>query len=494
MDVAQMLWQSVPPWATATFFTVDLIIRLVALGVVPHNRRPSAAWGWLLVIFFFPILGGLIFLVLGRATLPATRQKKQRQAVDLLSPEDTGTSAALTAELPVWLQETIRLNEHNGAFALTGSNRLDILTHYDDTLQAMADQIRNAQSYVHFQFYIAVADPTTEPVVSALEHAHRRGIRVLVLIDHIGSVGYPGYRQIVQRLDKAGIPWRRMLPVRPWRGEYQRPDLRNHRKILVVDGHVAFTGSQNIIDRSYNKRKNKRKGLQWMGLMLRIEGPAVRHLDAVFVTDWYCETDQIVCEDPAPALPPGRQGPEPGIRCQVLPSGPGLAQESNLELFTHLFASAHERITVCSPYFVPEDSMYNALRTAVGRGVEVQLFMGETSSHALTHHAQRSFYELMTRAGVAICLYKAPYVLHSKFILIDEDVTVVGSSNMDIRSFALDHEVSLLVIDSEFVHRMRTVVQSYHTDSHQLDLQTWLSRPWYQKYLDNTARLTSALQ
>ncbi|GAA1757084.1 phospholipase D-like domain-containing protein [Kocuria aegyptia] len=489
MDIPHLLWNTVPPWAGAAFFAVDLVIRLLALGTIPHNRRPSAAWGWLLVIFFFPILGGLVFLLLGRADLPEVRKRKQREAVERVDPGDAEDRVRQLERLPDWVAETVRLNQHNGAFPVSGGHRIEVIGDYDVSLAAMAEAIRGAERYVHFEFYIAVAESSTEPVIAALEEAHARGVSVRVLIDHLGAAGYPGYRQFVRRLEAAGIDWRRMLPVRPWRGEYQRPDLRNRRKILVVDGTVAFTGSQNVIDRSYNKAKNKKRGLQWIGMTVRIHGPAVGHLDALFATDWYCETDDLIQD---PTTDPG---PFDGnLACQVLPSGPGLGQESNLQLFNHLFASARSRITVCSPYFVPEDSMYNSLRTAVGRGVAVDLYMGETSNHALTHHAQRSFYERLIRDGIRIHLYRSPYVLHSKFVLIDEETAVVGSSNMDIRSFVLDHEVNLMVVGPDFVARLEELVADYRQHCHELQLEDWLARPWYQKYFDNTARLTSALQ
>jgi len=310
-----------------------------------------------------------------------------------------------------------------------------------------------------------------------------------VLADHLGSLSYPGYKDLVARLEAAGIPWRRMLPVRPWRGEYQRPDLRNHRKILVVDGRTAFTGSQNLIDRSYNKKSNRRHHLQWHDLMLRVQGPAVGHLNAVFATDWYCETDELLRhETPAPEPAPG------GVVCQVLPSGPGRQKQGNLQLFIHLFASADERITVCTPYFVPDESVLNALRTAVGRGVQVRLYLGSTPRHSVTYHAQCSYHEDLVRAGIEVYLYPSPHVLHSKFVLVDDQVAVVGSSNMDIRSFALDHEINLMVVDPGVVADLEAVAEDYHQDSQELDLDTWLDRSWYRKYVDNAARLTSALQ
>lgn len=490
MSFPGVLWDTAPLWAAVVLFAVDMAVRLVALGVVPHNRRPSAAWGWLLVIFFLPVVGTVVFLVLGFADLPAARRRRQRHIAQ--EAGDGASAVPDDAAMPPWAAQTVQLNQHNGAFPPVGGNRIEILSDYDGALQAMAAAIRGARTSVHFEFFIAVADRSTEPIIAALEQAHGRGVEVRVLIDHLGSAAYPGYRQLVRRLDSAEIPWRRMLPVRPWRGEYQRPDLRNHRKILVIDAEVAFTGSMNVIDRSYNKPKNRKRGLQWVGLSLRLTGPAVQHLDAVFATDWACETgEEMLLRRPAGAL---RGSREEGVPCQVLPSGPGLPQESNLQLFNHLFATAHQRITLCAPYFVPDDSMLSTLRAAVGRGVEVRLYLGETASHALTHHAQRSFYEVLARAGIRIFLYPAPYVLHSKFVLIDDRAAVVGSSNLDIRSFALNHEINLLVTDAGFVARMDALVGQYHRAAHELELESWVDRPWHQKYLDNAARLTSAVQ
>ena len=490
MDVLQLLWNAVPPELAVGFVAANVLVGLIAVGVVPHNRPPGAAWGWILLIVLFPVLGVLAYWAIGRADLPAHRKAKQREAAHLVDRDDPAAPDE-TGSIPDWVTETVQLNAHHGGFPLRDGNALEILTDYDATLAAMAEAVRAAESFVHCQFYITVADPTTEPVIAALEDAHARGVTVRVLIDHLGSVTYPGYKQLVARLEADGIPWRRMLPVRPWRGEYQRPDLRNHRKILVVDGTVAFTGSQNLIDASYNKKSNRKKGMQWHDVMLRVQGPVVADLNAVFATDWYCEADELIHKDtPAP-----RPSPVPsGCTVQVLPTGPGQEQPASLQLFVHLFAYADERITICTPYFVPDESMLNVLRTAVNRGVEVRLYLGSTPRSSVTYHAQSSYHEMLVASGMQVYLYPPPHVLHSKFLLIDDQVALVGSANMDNRSFALDHEISLMVLDQNFVTQMHAVVADYHADSQELDLDTWLSRPWYRKYVDNAARLTSALQ
>jgi len=279
--------------------------------------------------------------------------------------------------------------------------------------------------------------------------------------------------------------------VQPLKGRYQRPDLRNHRKILVVDGEVGFMGSQNIIDRSYNKRANIRRGLKWKELVVRVEGPIVSGLEAIFATDWYLETGEAPMRE---IVPLGQEGEAQDLDCQVVPSGPGYTNENNLKLFLALMYAARERIILTSPYFVPDEAMLRAISGATQRGVHVELFVSEIGDQALVYHAQRSYYEALLRAGVRIYLYKAPYILHSKHFSVDDDVAVIGSSNMDIRSFELNMEVSLLVRGASFVRDMRAVENGYRENSRELTLDEWLTQPLRSTVLDNLARLTSALQ
>ena len=178
----------------------------------------------------------------------------------------------------------------------------------------------------------------------------------------------------------------------------------------------------------------------------------------------------------------------------MVPSGPGYNNENNLKLFLALMYAAEERIILTSPYFVPDEAMLRAISGATQRGVHVELFVSEIGDQALVYHAQRSYYEALLRAGVKIYLYKAPYILHSKHFTIDDDVAVIGSSNMDIRSFELNMEVSLLVHGASFVREMRAVEDGYRAESRELTLDEWMRQPLRSTVLDNLARLTSALQ
>ncbi|HEY9476917.1 MAG TPA: cardiolipin synthase [Microbacteriaceae bacterium] len=471
---------------------VDFIIRIVALVVIPRNRKPQTATAWLLAIFFLPYLGILLFLLLGSRRLPKRRRDKQ-QAISRYILETTEGTDLLNRDLPwpPWLEPIAELNRTLGAMPLVGGNTAALLTDYDTSLQAMTDAVGAATKYVHVEFYIMAFDSTTGPFFDALAAAVERGVTVRVLLDHLASLRSPGYSRTIRQLKKIGVQWHLMLPVQPLRGRFQRPDLRNHRKILVVDGMVAFTGSQNIIDASYNKWSNRRRGLRWKDLMVRFEGPIVAGINALFVTDWYSETDELLLRE-TEIVP--REKTRNTIGAQVVPSGPGFEGENNLRLFNALLYAAQERIIITSPYFVPDESMLYAITTAAQSGLDVQLFVSEVGDQPVVYHAQRSYYEALLRAGVRIWLYPKPTVLHAKHFTIDNQVAVIGSSNMDMRSFSLNLEISVMVRGESFVNALRRLEQTYRTASRELHLEEWMQRPLGTKVLDNIARLTSAVQ
>jgi cardiolipin synthase A/B len=476
----------------AAIIVVDIIIRVIAVIVVPRNRRPTAGMAWLLAIFFIPILGILLFLLIGDPKLPKHRREKQAEVDEYIRESTHGIERVSHSDTwPAWFDGIVQLNRNLGAIPLIGSNGASLIGDYQGSLDAMTDAIRDAERYVHAEFYIFAYDRTTASLFDALGEAVARGVEVRVLLDHIASMRAKGYRRTLKRLSAMGVRWQLMLPVQPLRGRYQRPDLRNHRKILVVDGTVGFTGSQNIIDRSYNKPGNIRRGLKWKELVARVEGPVVSGLEAIFATDWYLETGDAPTRE---IVPLGQTGEAQDLDCQVVPSGPGYTNENNLKLFLALMYAAQKRIILTSPYFVPDEAMLRAISGATQRGVHVELFVSEMGDQALVYHAQRSYYEALLRAGVKIRLYQAPYILHSKHFTIDDDVAVIGSSNMDIRSFELNMEVSLLVRGASFVREMRAVEDGYRRESRELTLDEWMKQPLRSTVLDNLARLTSALQ
>ncbi|ASD24106.1 MULTISPECIES: cardiolipin synthase [Cryobacterium] len=473
-------------------FLVDFAIRVIAIIVVPRNRRPTSGMAWLLAIFLIPYLGFLLFLLIGYRTLPKRRVEMQAEINQFILDSTAGMERVQRDHpWPGWLESVVALNRNLGAMPLVGDNRARLHGNYEETFAAMVADIDKARKYVHVEFYILSLDPTTTPFFDALENAVKRGVTVRVLMDHIQSMRKPGFKQTKKRLTESGVQWQLMLPLQPFKGQWQRPDLRNHRKLVIVDGRVGFMGSQNVIDRTYNMKSNIRRGLKWKDLMVRLEGPIVSGLNAIFITDWYSETNELLTRDIEPVHP---EDISDAIDCQVVPSGPGFEGENNLRLFLALLYYAQERIVITSPYFVPDESIMYAITTAVQRGLHVELFVSEIGDQALVYHAQRSYYEELLQAGVKIYMYKAPYVLHAKHFTIDDDVAVIGSSNMDMRSFSLNFEVSLMVRGASFVQALRAVEDGYRADSRELTLEEWMKQPLRSTILDNLARLTSAVQ
>jgi len=224
---------------------------------------------------------------------------------------------------------------------------------------------------------------------------------------------------------------------------------------------------------------------------VRFEGPIVSGIDALFITDWYSETNELLEREAV--VPQQITSPE-NLDCQVVPSGPGFEGENNLRLFNSLLYSAQEKIIITSPYFVPDESMLYAITTAAQSGLDVQLFVSEIGDQPVVYHAQRSYYEALLRAGVRIWLYKSPTVLHAKHFTIDDQVAVIGSSNMDMRSFSLNLEISVMIHGASFVNQLREVEASYRAVSKELTLDAWLKQPLRSKVLDNVARLTATVQ
>ena len=349
------------------------------------------------------------------------------------------------------------LNYNLGSLPLQDGNQVDLIPDYRDAINAMTAEVETATTTVEVEFYIAAWDDVTAPFFEALEAARARCEGAAAHRPH-GLAQHPEYQEFVAKLDASGIDWRPMLPVRP-QGQFQRPDLRNHRKILVVDGKVAFMGSQNLIEPGYNKAEEP-QGRPRVRRARRAHRRAGGHGPARGLRQG------LVHRDPRERLGEddrrGHAGP-PRRRCRRA----GAAERAGLR-HREQPAPLHgadllgaERISVTSPYFVPDEPLLYAVTTAAQRGVEVELFVSEEGDQFMVFHAQCSYYQALLEAGIRIYRYPSPAVLHSKYFSIDDDVAVIGSSNMDMRSFALNHEVSMMVTGRDLVDRFREVEDEY---------------------------------
>ncbi len=475
----------------AAIIAAGYVVKIVAVCVVPSNRRPASAMAWLMLILAAPLGGLLLFLTLGRTSLGRRRRDRRRGAQDAIRAH-TAELVPSAATGPPYVASVARLSRALGTLPLQDGNAVTLLADYVGSIAAMTSAVERATSSVEVEFYITAWDETTGPFFDALVAAGERGVDVRLLLDHIGSRGIPGWRDLRRRLDGAPLRWRAMLPIHPLRGQVRRPDLRNHRKILVVDGRTGFMGSQNLVEPGYNKPKNHAAGRTWVDLAVRVEGPAVSALRAVFASDWYVETGESMVDD----LLTGESNavPTADVSCQVLPSGPGFLTENNLRVFTTLIYSAQRRVSITSPYFVPDEPLLYAVTTAAQRGVDIELFVSAVGDQFMVQHAQCSYYQALLETGVRIFLYPAPAVLHAKHLSIDDDVAVIGSSNMDMRSFALNHEVSMMLTGGDVVRRLREVEDGYRAVSRELTEEEWHGRPRRSRAVDNVMRLTAALQ
>lgn len=469
---------------------IDWIIRITFVLYVPRGRKPTAAMAWLLAILIIPIFGVLLFLIIGSPKL-SKRRRLQQQSIDALIENATRSADVVPAGLTTLEYERyaplIKQNKALGKLPAHRGNTVTILDDYQSMIDDLIAQIRKAEQYVYIEYFIIAYDKSTKPFFDALEDAVERGVEVYVLFDTLGSRKYKGYGKMTRQLTKIGAQWHRMLPLRLNLAHYNRPDLRNHRKIVVIDGDTAYLGSFNMIERTYQRKDT----MVYDELVVRMTGPVVDQCAAVFAGDWFSETN----EAPRTLLEPiiADENAD-GVLAQVLPSGPAYDHENNLKLFVSLLYEAKHRVVITNPYFVPDDALLTAVISAATRGVEVVIINSEVQDQWMVGHAQRSYYQQLLEAGVTIYLHNTPTLLHSKHVTVDDDIAVIGSSNMDIRSFQLNLECIVVLYDKETVKKLQEIQQKNIADSHIVTMEQWSNRPILKELLDSIARLTAALQ
>ena len=458
------------------YYALEWAVRIGALIVVPQRRRPAASAGWLLLIFFLPIPGLLVFLAIGRPTFPGWRNERFRALLPYFQGVATrlreGSRPELGTALPLpTLAETL------GHLPAVGGNCIELIDDYDAAIARLISDIEAARHYVSILVYIFADDAVGQRIIAALKDAVARGVRCRVLLDPVGS------RQWAQGTERAlraaGVETREALPFRLWRGRTRR-DMRNHRKLFVIDGQIGYTGSQNIVAKDFRPRVVNRE------LVVRVTGPAVAAMAAIIEGDWFLETGTGPGEGP---MIPALAG---SAVLQLLPSGANYALEGFETLLVWQLHQARERAIVVSPYFIPDESILGAMRTAAARGVTVDLVVSAVVDQRLVNLAQRSYYDDLLSAGVHVHLFR-DFLLHAKNISIDGTVAIVGSSNVDLRSFQLNEEVSLLLIDRKSVAEVEAIQCDYLAHSEKLDLAAWKNRPRWSKVVENIARLLSPL-
>jgi cardiolipin synthase len=465
------------------YVTSEWIIRLVMLVVVPFRRSPEAAKGWLLAVFFLPWPALILYWLIGRPTMPAWRAARFARMLEILEPVRRRLlelPQMASPELAPGFQQAATLVLNLGHLRPLAGNALQLLPDYEKAVDQLVVEIDRAQHHVHLLYYIFANDETGLKIIDALARAVRRGVACRVLVDALGSRRW--LKSLRGKLAAAGVEVHRVLPVHWLRRHSARADLRNHRKIAVIDGRVGFTGSQNLVDAGF------KPGIRYQELVIRITGPVVLQLQAAFVSDWFLETEQVL-DSPQVFPPPVTAG---NAVAQLLPSGPDFPATNVELLLVALLHAARERIFITTPYFIPSEALIQALHTAVLRGVEVHLLVSKVADQLLVCLAQRSYYTELLQKGVHIHLFREK-LLHAKHTSIDGALALIGSSNMDVRSFVLNAEVSLAIYNGEVVAQLRAEQERNLANSDRLLLAEWGHRPLQQKVAQNVARLLSPL-
>ena len=491
MAVLSGLHHVLDPIVLVGAFVVHLLV--VVRAITRPNREPASRIAWVAVIMCLPVLGVVAYLFLGETSIGRERVERLKEAqARLASPSGAAVStsdrvAAAVSDLCASIND----------YPPVGGNRIVLLGDPDASaaqptidsnlaIDALIEAIQNAREHVHISFYIWLEDGNGGRVADAVAAAARRGVACRVMADAMGSrdfIGGPRWRQ----LREAGVHLVSTLQDIPRLGHFAlgRVDLRNHRKIVVIDNRVAFCGSQNCADPEF---RVKAKYAPWIDVLLRCEGPIVRQAQHLFLSSWIAETDPTKTgptktgptktgptesgEDlyALPAADPAPQTFEPGVVAQMFGTGPTTRGNAMSDAFVGALYAAEHELLITTPYFVPDEAMLRALCAAPRRGVETTLIVPARNDSRLVAAASESTYPDLLASGVRVHEYPLG-LLHTKSITIDQRLALVGSANMDRRSLELNFENNLLILDPAITATIRQRQLGYLSQSNQVTPQ-----------------------
>ena len=456
------------------------------LGIVMERRSPMSTWAWLMVLILVPVIGVPLYVLLGRTKVKrqimrgatATRQLSRIAMLLDCPPSLVGARVDLRDVEP----QTARLVVGMGGTLLRGGNRVAVLQDGPETFEAMAGAIARAERYVHLELFIFHPGQIGERMRHLLAEAAGRGVEVRMLFDAFGSIRLA--RSYLEPVLARGGQQAFFAPVRFSRVR-KRPDFRNHRKVMVVDGRVGFVGGLNVMDEYV---AGTRPDTPWRDTHLQVEGPVVHDLERVLNESWFMTTNELLATSRHYETA-ARVGDS---AVQVVTSGPEDDWPMTEKVFTSSIFAAKSSLNLTTPYLVPTDSVLSALATAALRGVEVRLLVPAHGDHTLVHWASRSYYPDLMEAGVRIFAF-GPRMVHAKTMSVDHRFCLVGTANLDIRSFQLNYEVGAMVYDADVTAAVDRAFARDVAASRELDLDEFRRRPYLQRVRENTARLFSPL-
>lgn len=467
---------------------LELLFRLTFICfVLLRKRNMSSTLAWIVVILAVPLFGAALYLMIGEIRLGRRNIRRHQEIVKRIQssvPFTAAAAAAMHPQLPLRFGHLAVLAEAVGDNDALGGNSLRLIGDANLFIQSLVEDIVGAQLHCHLLFYIYLVDHSGTRIAEALMRAANRGVTCRLLVDAVGSKLFLR-SELRRQLATAGVHVVEALAAHPLRMMLSRIDLRNHRKIAVIDGVIGYTGSQNIADADF---AIKRRYAPWVDAMVRIEGPVTWDLQVLFVEDWFLDTNESLEEllHIQPLAHPD------GVIAQVMGTGPNSFNEALRQLTQAAFHAAREELIVTTPYFVPDEATLAALGTAARRGVETMLVVPARNDSPLVAAASRSHYPHLLECGVKIYEFQHG-LLHAKTVTVDRDLALVSTANLDRRSFELNFEVSLVVYDDDFASQLRFLQMGYIGQSQMVERARWSRRPWPARLWCNAAGTMSPL-
>ncbi|MGB3150908.1 MAG: cardiolipin synthase [Maribacter sp.] len=465
---------------TLFFILIYLALAVsIVISLLLHGAKPSKTLSWLLAVFTIPVGGILLYLLLGRNRRKNKLLKIKKNAFFNLPKPTTVHMASLEGKY----QKLMTLVYRNSHFPPTEHNRLQLLKDGKNTFEAIFNALENAKTQIHLQYYIFEEGELANRLLALFERKIAEGVKVRMIYDGIGSFSLS--KSYLKKLTAMKVEVYPFLPFKFGRF-LSSLNYRNHRKIIVVDGQIAFTGGINISDKYL---KGDPTLGNWHDMHLKMEGPSANHLDYLFAMDWFLVSQKNI----GPILPlESAVNTSFNQLVQLVSGGPDDDFPALEQAYFTIINKAKKYLYITNPYVIPGPAIMQALQTAALGGVDVRLMVSENADNKIVSWSVQSYFEALLKSGIKIYLFPDGF-LHSKIIVSDDGVSTIGTANLDDRSFEQNYEVNAIVYDKAFARSLKADFLQDANVSRIISYQEYLERPWMKKLKEGFGKVFSPL-